>query len=144
MPSVLATCTVVALSLMQGAVAGASEPDGLLKALQGTWTGTETGHEVQGSCTLKFDGNSLHFRGWNKEEWYKGTIQLAPGMAPMKARATIAECPIPDFVGKQSNSIVRLENGTLTVAARRPGDPQSPSGFDDPEARQFVLKKTSD
>ena len=117
------------------------EPSDELAAIQGTWKGTEAGQEKNGTCTLKIEGNSLHFQGWNKNEWYKGTFKLLPDRKPKQLHGTIKDCPVPEFVGKTAFSIYRIKDGTLTLVGRRPGDPEAPTGFKDKKARRFVLKK---
>ena len=112
-----------------------------LKALQGTWTGVEAGKEDKGKCTLKIDGKAVHFQGWSKQEWYKGSIKLVVDKKPYQMHGTITDCPEPDFVGKTSLAIYKIKKGTLTLVGRRPGDPEGPTGFDDKKARRFVLEK---
>jgi uncharacterized protein (TIGR03067 family) len=111
-----------------------------LAALQGTWKGTEVGKEAKGTCTITVDGSAIRFQGWHKDEWYKGTFKLAPDKKPKQLHATVTDCPVPEFVGKTSHAIYKIQDGTLTLVARRPGDPGTPSGFEDEESRKFVLK----
>jgi hypothetical protein len=54
--------------------------------------------------------------------------------------AAITDCPVEKYVGKTDLAIYRLENGTLTLTAREPGNPDVPAGFDAPETRRFVFK----
>lgn len=112
-----------------------------LKKLQGTWTGTEVGHEDEGEVTLEIDGNKIRFDGWHQEEWYKGTIEVAEQNDRRLLFAKVTECPVEAFNGKTSNGIYKLEDDTLTIAARAPGDPDAPKDFDDEGSRSFVLKK---
>ena len=111
------------------------EPSDKLAALQGTWKGTEAGREKNGSCTLMIEGNSLHFQGWNKAEWYKGTIKLSTDKNLERLQGTVTDCPVPEFVGKTSLSVYSIEDGKLTLVGRRPGDPEPPTGFNDTRAR---------
>ena len=88
-------------------------------------------------------GDSIHFEGANKEEWYKATFVLPAEADPKQLLATIVECASPDFVGKPSRAIYKIEGGTLTIAAYKPGTVDVPKGFDgDPQARRFVFKQT--
>jgi len=133
---------VFALLLGGFSLALGEEQSEELAALQGTWKGTEAGNEKKGTCTLKIDGSALHFQGWDKNEWYKGTIKLLPDKKPKQLHGTVTECPVPEFVGKTSLSIYRIKDGTLKLVGRRPGDPEAPTGFRDAKARRFALKKT--
>ena len=135
-------CSMVFALLLGGlSPALAEEPSDELAALQGTWKGTEARHEKQGTCTLTIKGTAFHFQGWNEKEWYKGTIELLPDEKPKQLHATVTECPAPEFVGKKSLSIYTIKDGTFTLVARRPGDPETPKGLKDPMARRFLLKK---
>jgi uncharacterized protein (TIGR03067 family) len=141
--SIVRGCLTVFVLLLGGLSAALGEElSEELAALQGTWKGTEAGNEKKGTCTLKIDGTALHFQGWNKNEWYKGTLRILPDRKPKQLHGTVKECPVPEFVGKTSLSIYRIEDGTLTLVGRRPGDPEAPTGFKDKKARRFVLKKT--
>ena len=100
------------------------------------------GREANGKCTMTITGNSIHFQGSNKNEWYKATFTLPKGADPKQLYATITDCPAPDFVGKSSFSIYRIEEGKLTLAGYRPGSPDAPKSFEgDAESRTFVFKK---
>lgn len=110
--------------------------------LQGSWEGVEAGREAEGKCTMTITGNSIHFQGSNKNEWYKATFTLPAGTDPKQLRATITECPQPNYVGKVAFSIFKFEDGTLTLVGHAPGAPEAPKDFDgDKTSRSFAFKK---
>lgn len=114
-----------------------------LTVLQGKWEGVEVGREAEGKCTMTVAGNAIHFQGSNKNEWYKTTFTLPAGTDPKQLHATITECPAPDFVGRSSFSIYKLEEGKLTLVGHRPGAPDAPKSFEgDAESRTFVFEPT--
>ena len=103
-----------------------SIPD--LDKLQGTWVGKELSQE--GEVKIIFSGNSIDFKGAHPQEWYKGNAVLNQELSPKQADFTISECAVPDYVGKVSKAIYRLEGSTLTLAGSEPGDETRPSSFD--------------
>jgi uncharacterized protein (TIGR03067 family) len=112
--------------------------------LQGKWEGVEVGKETKGPCTLTVSGNSLHFQGSQREEWYKATFTLPPNTDPKQLVGTITECPVPEMVGKSSTGIYKIADGELTLAGTKPGSGQTPKSFDeDPATRRFVFRKTT-
>lgn len=141
MSRIVTTATVVALLLIASLPVTARADGGGLKKLQGTWIGTEDGQEDKGKVTLSVEGNKIQFQGWQPQEWYKGTIELGEKGEIDRLYATIKDCPIAEFVDKVCNAIYEIDDESLSVASRPPGDPKQPSGFDDPECRSFSLKK---
>ena len=112
--------------------------------LQGTWEGVEVGREAEGKCTLTITGDSIHFQGSQKEEWYKATFTLSPETNPMKLVATITDCPSPDVIGKPAVAIYKFENDSLTLAGHQPGADNAPLSFEgDRSSRTFVFKKAA-
>jgi uncharacterized protein (TIGR03067 family) len=110
--------------------------------LQGSWEGVEVGREANGKCTMTITGNSIHFQGGNTNEWYKTTFTLPAGTDPKQLRATITDCPQPDYIGKVGFSIFKIDDGTLTLVGHEPGVPDAPKTFDgDETSRTFVFKK---
>ena len=110
--------------------------------LQGTWEGVEKGEEGKGKSTMTVTGNSMHFQGANKEEWYKATFKILRDKDPQQLQATITESPAKEFVGKSSTAIFKIEDGTLTLSGKKPGATGTPKSFEDKEdTRVFVLKK---
>ena len=110
--------------------------------LQGSWEGVEVGREAEGKCTMTITGNSIDFQGSNKDEWYRTIFTLPLATDPKQLRATITDCPQPDYVGKVALSIFKIEDGTLTLVGHAPGAPEAPQTFDgDKTSRSFVFKK---
>lgn len=109
--------------------------------LEGTWEGTEMGREAKGKVTMIVSGNSIDFRGADKREWYKATFTLPSGTEPKQLHGVMTESPLPEFVGKKAVSIYKVEDGTLTLAGRKPGNPEIPKEFQGEDTRTFVLKK---
>ncbi len=98
-----------------------------LTAFQGTWSGQEMG--APGTSTLVMKDSNLEFRGANPMEWYKATVQLHEDTSPKQCVVTITDCPVPQFVGKTSTSIYKIEGNTLTMCGYEPGNPNVPPGF---------------
>ena len=94
--------------------------------LQGTWEGVEKGEEGKGKSTMTVTGNSMHFQGADKEEWYKATFKVLPSKDPQQLQATITESPAKEFVGKTSTAIFKIEDGTLTLSGKKPGTSGTP------------------
>jgi uncharacterized protein (TIGR03067 family) len=109
-------------------------------ALQGTWTGKELSADSDDPCRLVVSGQKFEFHGPDSNEWYKGTFTLREGSDPKVMVAAITECPVEKYIGKTDFAIYRLENGTLTLTEREPGNPEVPAGFDAPETRRFIFK----
>jgi uncharacterized protein (TIGR03067 family) len=140
-----APATTSATSKAQGINSSApqSKPKASLSdsaALQGTWTGKDLSADSDAPCRLIVSGQAFEFHGPDANEWYKGTFTLREDANPKVLVASISECPVDKYIGKTDYAIYRLENGTLTLTAREPGNPDVPSGFDAPETRQFVFK----
>jgi uncharacterized protein (TIGR03067 family) len=110
-------------------------------ALQGTWKGKDVGEEAEGTSTLIISGNRFEFRGADPGEWYKGTFTLREDKTPRQLVAAVAECAAPEFVGKTSYAIYRVEDDTLTMTAHAPGNPEVPEGFDSSDARRIIFRK---
>jgi len=109
-------------------------------ALQGAWTGKELSADSDAPCRLVVSGQNFEFHGPDPNEWYKGTFTLREDSNPKVLVAAISECPVEKYNGKTDFAIYRLENGTLTLTAYEPGNPEVPAGFDAPETRRFVFK----
>jgi len=109
-------------------------------ALQGTWGGRELSADSDAPCYLIISGKNFEFRGVDTNEWYKVTFTLREDANPKVLVSSITECCAPKYVGATDYAIFRLENGTLTLTAREPGNPDIPSSFDAPETRQFIFK----
>ena len=110
--------------------------------LQGTWKGRVIQGNPEHPCSLVFSGRAYEFRDEvDTNVWYKGTFILREDIAPRQFIAVVSECPFPQYVGKTSMAIYRLENGTLTTAGNEPGIAAAPLAFDAPEAARMELKR---
>jgi uncharacterized protein (TIGR03067 family) len=136
-PSTAASAQPIGSSATQSSAKAAPSDSA---ALQGTWTGKELSADSDDACRLVVSGQSFEFHGADPNEWYKGTFTLREDSNPKVMVAAITECPVEKYNGKTDYAIYRLENGTLTLTAYEPGNPEVPSGFDAPETRRFVFK----
>jgi uncharacterized protein (TIGR03067 family) len=132
---VLAGCTILA--------AGCSTPHKSDQALlQGRWEGGTLQGDPHHQCSFVISGNNFEFHDeTDTNVWYKGTFTLREDAQPRQYIATITECPFPQYVGKTSLAIYRLENSTLTIAGNEPGQTTAPAAFDAPDAAAMELKK---
>ncbi len=110
-----------------------------LRRLQGNWQGV--GSESNTSITIT--GNSLHFYQ-RKDNWWKTTFTLHAGTDPQQLRATITDCPEPgtNTIGTVVGAIFKIEDGTLTLAARGDGNAEPPKSFKDENlGNLYILRK---
>jgi len=111
-------------------------------ALQGTWNGRVIQGDPEHQCSLAVSGRSYEFHdNTDTNVWYKGTFTLREDTTPRQYIAVISECPFPQYVGKTSMAIYRLESGTLTITGHEPGITAVPSAFDAPDAVRMELKR---
>lgn len=110
-------------------------------SLQGTWQGRAVGDEPAAPCSFVIAGNNFEFHGPDAKVWYKGTFTLREDTKPKQYIAVITDCPFPQYVGKTSMAIYRLENGNLTITGNEPGKPTPPAAFDAPGAARVELKR---
>jgi hypothetical protein len=112
------------------------------KELVGAWEGVEVGRESAGNNTVTITADTIHFHGADSREWYKAKYLIPAGKTPKQLIAKIIDCPAPDFIGKTSFAIFKVENGTLTLVGHPPGAPDAPKSFKgDATSRTFVFKK---
>ena len=97
-----------------------------LQRLQGSWEGVLEGHETEGKVSITITGNSLHFQGLKPIERYSATFTLPARTDPQQLHATIKDGPGPEVLGKVVFAILRIENGTLTLAGISANAVQSP------------------
>ena len=109
--------------------------------LQGTWKGHEIGGDTNGTCYLIFTGKNAEYRGVDTNDWDKGTFTINEETKPRQLLFTITACAAPEYVGKTSQVIYEIKNGTLMLAGNEPGNTNVPASFDAPDARKFALKK---
>jgi uncharacterized protein (TIGR03067 family) len=118
-----------------------------LQRLQGSWEGVLEGHETEGKVSITITGNSLHFKGLKPTERYDTTFTLPTGTDPQQLHATIKDGPGPEAIGKGVFAILKIENGTLTLAGISASALQSPrpsgqeSGFENNSMFRYDLRK---
>ena len=110
-----------------------------IKNLQGCWEGDgREGNGPRFKSSITIAGNSLHcFRDTNY--WFTTTITLPAGTNPQQLRATIKAASHKSHTGQVVAAIVKIEDGTLTLAASDHG--VTPKNFDDETDSLFVLRK---
>ena len=116
-----------------------------LQLLQGTWEGTVVGDNSHGKITITITGNSFHFHR-DTNFWFDTTITLPAGTDPKQLYATIKGCPPSqaDSIGKVVGAIFKIEDGTLTLAARGDGAEETPTSFEATEDKgltRYELRK---
>lgn len=106
-----------------------------LNDLQGYWEGEGAG----GPCSITINGNSLHYRAG--KNWHKTTFSLPPGTNPQQLHATIIDSfpPSKDSIGQVVPAIIKIEDGTLTLAAYSLSE-DPPKTFADAPTK-YVVKK---
>jgi uncharacterized protein (TIGR03067 family) len=124
-------------------IAGCSTPQKSdVAALQGKWTGRAIQGDPEHQCSFVISGRNYDFRDeTDTNVWYKGTFTLREDTTPRQFIGAISECPFPQYVGKTSMAIYRLENGTLTITGSEPGNPAPPPAFDSPDAARIELNR---
>ena len=93
----------------------------------------------KGRHRLLSKGQSWSFMVANTQEWYKATFTLREDTIPKQLEAVVTECPAPQYVGKTSHAIYKIEDGKLTLTGNEPGNPAVPGSFNAPGARQLVF-----
>jgi uncharacterized protein (TIGR03067 family) len=111
-------------------------------AIQGTWKGRARNKNPEHQVTFAVSGQQFDFRDETEtNNWYKGTFSLKEETSPRQFIATITECPFPQYVGKVSKAIYKIEKGTLTVTAYEPGKEGVPQDFDEEGAACIEVTK---
>ena len=122
-----------------------------LQRLQGTWEGFALSQETPGgpfvksvgTITIKVTGISFHFHR-DTNFWFETTITLPAGTDPQQLHATIkgnAASQGTNAVGKVVVAIFKIEDGTLTLAARGDGSEETPTSFEDEKVTRYELRK---
>src|SRR4051812_39953499 len=110
-------------------------------AMQGTWKGRSVRDNPEHQITFVISGKSFDFHDETEtNNWYKGTFTLKEDASPRQFIAKITDCPFPQYVGKTSMSIYKIENATLTITANEPGKQEIPGDFDSAESACIELK----
>jgi uncharacterized protein (TIGR03067 family) len=107
--------------------------------MQGTWKGVEVGGS-EDPAVLTIAGRNLEVRGTNPNDWYKGTFTLREASTPKQCVLVISDCAAPDYVGKSSQVIYKIADGSLTMCGNEPGNPNPPSDFGVEGSRTFKFK----
>jgi uncharacterized protein (TIGR03067 family) len=122
-----------------------------LQRLQGTWEGFALAQETSGGpftraadkITITVSGDSFHFHR-DTNFWFETTIRLPAGTDPQKLHATIksnAASQGTNAIGKVVVAIFKIENGSLTLAARGDGSEETAMSFEDEKVTRYELQK---
>ena len=117
-----------------------------LQRIQGTWEGVLVGDTAHQKITITITSNSLHFHR-DTNFWFETTITLPAGTDPQQLRATIKGCAPAqgdNSIGKVVVAIFKIEDGTLTLAARGDGAEETPKSFEATEDKgltRYELRK---
>jgi uncharacterized protein (TIGR03067 family) len=112
-----------------------------LKRLQGKWEGVVAGDKSGDKITITITGNSFHFHR-DKDFWFETTITLPAGTDPQQLHATIkgnAPSQGSNAIGKVVVAIFKIEDGTLTLAARGDGSEETPMSFEAVEDKGLTI-----
>jgi uncharacterized protein (TIGR03067 family) len=104
--------------------------------LQGYWEGEGAG----GKCSITIKDNTLHYRAGTN--WHQTTFTLPAGTNPQQLHATIKDSwpPAKDSIGTVVHAIIKLEDGTLTLALFDESHELLPKTFDELTTK-YVVKK---
>jgi len=126
-------CCIFAIGILNGRNSGTASDT---NELEGKWTS-----DVQG-VTFTFSSDNFSVTSPNPNYWYKGTIELKTNTSPKQLKLKIKESGIPQYAGKTSLGIYKIEGDKLTLAANQPGYPTPPPSFKETgSAIVFVLTK---
>ena len=111
-----------------------------LQLLQGTWEGVLVGDKAHQKITITITGNSLHFHR-DTNFWFETTFTLPAGTDPQQLHATIKDSwpPSKDAIGQVVPAIIKIEDGTLTLAAYNMSE-EPPKAFADATTK-YVVKQ---
>jgi len=120
----------------------AEKATGDMAAMQGKWKGRSVRDNPEHQVTFVISGKNFEFRDETEtNNWYKGTFILKEDTTARQFIATITDCPFPQYVGKTSMAIYKIENGTLMITANEPGKTEIPADFDAAESACIEVKK---
>lgn len=99
-----------------------------LQRLQGYWDGELLGGAVK--CSITVTGDSLYFYS-RPDFWYQTTFTLPAATDPQQLRATITDTApsATNGIGKVIIAILKIEDGTLTLAVNQDSDGPPPKAF---------------
>jgi uncharacterized protein (TIGR03067 family) len=135
---------ILNLLLCAAALLGAgcsTVPKSDLATLQGTWKGSIAQDNPGLACHFIVAGNNFEFRSDDQTVWYKGTFTLHENTTPPQYMALIRDCPFPQYVGKTSMAIYRVDKDSLTLTGNEPGKLEVPPAFDAPGFARMELKR---
>ncbi len=113
-----------------------------MAALQGSWKGRTIRDQPEHQCSFVITGKNFEFHDdTDTNLWYKGTFSLKEGTVPRQYIAMISDCPFPQYAGKTSMAIYKIEGDTLTITANEPGNPAVPEAFDAPDSACIEVKR---
>lgn len=113
-----------------------------LHRLQGIWEGVVAGDPSHDIITITITGNSFHFHR-DTNFWFETTIALPARTDPQQLHATIKDSAPSqgNAIGKVVVAIFKIEDGTLTVAARGDGGEETPNSFEANEDKGMTIYK---
>ena len=118
----------------------ATTPKSDLATFQGKWKGRILDANPEDACSFVMSGHHFEFRHADTNVWYKGTFTLREDTTPKQYIAVITECPFPQYVGKTSLAIYRVQDGAILLTGNEPGKPV-PASFDAPDAARMELRR---
>ena len=86
------------------------------------------GAEADGKITISITGNSLHFHR-DTNFWFETTFTLPAGTDPQQLRTTIKDGSDKNSIGTEVFTIVKIEDGTLTLAGDQYKPKEPPRSF---------------
>ena len=103
--------------------------------LQGYWEGEGAG----GKCSITITNNTLHYRAGTN--WHQTTFTLPAGTNPQQLHATIKDSwpQSKDSIGTVVPAIIKIEDGTLTLAAYNMSE-DPPKSFEEAQTK-YVVKQ---
>jgi len=113
-----------------------------LEALQGSWKGRTVRDTPEHECSFVISGKTFEFYDNTETNlWYKGTFSLREDTQPRQYIAVISDCPFPQYAGKTSMAIYKIEGDILTITANEPGNSAVPYAFDAADTACIEVKK---
>lgn len=124
---------VASWAVLSAGTVGSEETD-----LEGKWVGIPQ----IGNWVCEFSGAQFSITSPDPNMWYKGTFAIKTDKDPKQIDLLLKEMPIPQYVGKTSLGIYKIEGNNLTLALNEPGNPNRPESFAGTGGTQvFILTK---
>jgi uncharacterized protein (TIGR03067 family) len=135
---VMATFSVGIVTIASWGVFSAGAVDSKETELEGKWVGIPQ----IGNWAYEFSGGQFSITSPNPDIWYKGTFVIKTDNDPKQIDLLLKEMPIPQYIGKTSLGIYKIEENNLTLALNEPGNPKRPESFKATGGTQvFILTK---